>query len=104
MTSFRDVYNLVKEDGAELLAISGDHLWAHKAFSKSLDGVPYPLLADWGMNVTRLYGVHNAERNCPIRTAFIVDREGIVRFVNPAFDARDPGHYAQVLEELQNLP
>jgi peroxiredoxin len=104
VTSFRDVYHLVREYGAELLAISGDHLWAHKAFSRSLDGIPYPLLADWGMNVVKLYGVHNPERNCPIRSAFLVDREGILRFVNAAFDARDPGHYAQVLEELQKLP
>lgn len=90
--------------GAELLAISGDHVWAHKAFSRSLDGVPYPLLADWGMAVTKLYGVHNAERNCPIRSAFVVDREGTLRFVNAEFNTRDPGHYAQVLEELQKLP
>jgi peroxiredoxin len=95
---------VVRESGAELLAISGDHLWAHKAFSRSLNGIPYPLLADWGQAVTRLYGVHNAERNCPIRSAFIVDREGILRFVNPEFNARDPGHYAQVLEELEKLP
>jgi peroxiredoxin len=104
VTSFRDVYNLVREYGAELLAISGDHVWAHKAFSRSLNGIPYPLLADWGMNVTKLYGVHNADRNCPIRSAFVVDREGIVRFVNATFDTRDPGHYAEVLEELQKLP
>jgi peroxiredoxin Q/BCP len=104
MTSFRDVYDAVTETDAELLAISGDHLWAHKAFARSMDGLPYPLLADWGMNVTKLYGVHNAERNCPIRTTIIIDREGVVRFINPEFNARDPGHYAQVLEELARLP
>ena len=104
MTSFRDVYPLVREYGAELLAISGDHLWAHKAFSRQLNGIPYPMLADWGMAVTKLYGAHNAERNAPMRMVFVIDREGILRFVNPTFDTRDPGHYAQVLEELQKLP
>jgi peroxiredoxin len=104
VTSFRDVYNLVQEFDAELLAISPDHVWAHKAFSKQLGGLPFPLLADWGMAVTRLYGVHNAERDCPLRSAFIVDRAGLLQFVNAAFDARDPGHYAQVLEELEKLP
>jgi len=94
----------VTESGGELLAISGDHLWAQKAFARSMDGLPYPLLADWGMNVTKLYGVHNAERNCPTRVAILIDRDGIVRFINSAFDARDPGHYAQVLEKLAELP
>ena len=51
MTSFRDVHHLVREADAELLAISGDHIWAHRAFSKSLDGIPFPMLADWGMAV-----------------------------------------------------
>jgi peroxiredoxin len=36
--------------------------------------------------------------------AFVIDREGIVQFVNAEFNARDPGHYAQVLEELERLP
>ena len=92
------------EADAELLGISGDHVWAHKAFAKQLGGLPYPLLADWGMNVTRLYGVHNPERNTPKRSAFVIDRDGVIRFKNPAFDARDAGHYAEVLERLDELP
>ena len=88
---------------AELLAISGDHTWAHKAYAESLGGLPFPLLADWGMQVTRLYGVHNPERNAPTRSAFVIDREGILHFKNTAFDARDPGHYAEVLEQIAAL-
>ena len=87
-----------------MLAISGDHIWAHRAFARSLHGLPYPLLADWGMHITKLYGVHNAERDCPNRVAFVIDREGMVQFVNAEFNARDPGHYVQVLEELEKLP
>ncbi len=104
MTSLRDVYQDIRELGAEVLAISGDHVHAHKAWSKMLGGIPYPMLGDWGQAVTKLYGVHNAERFCPIRSVFIVDRDGILRFVNPAMDARDPGSYAQILEELEKLP
>lgn len=87
-----------------LFGISGDHVWAHKAYAESLGGLPFPLLADWGMRVTRLYGVHNAERDVPKRAAFVLDRQGIVRFKNTAFDARDPGHYAEVLEQVADLP
>lgn len=104
MTSFREVYDQVTEADAELLGISGDHTWAHKAYAEKLGGLPFPLLADWGMKVTRLYGVHNAERNVPKRAAFVIDREGIVRFKNTAFDARDVSHYAEVLQKLAELP
>ncbi len=104
MTSFRDVYDQVSEADAELLGISGDHLWAHKAFAKEMGGLPYPLLADWGMNVVKQYGAYNPERNAPKRVVYVIDREGVIRFKNDAFDARDPGHYAQVLEELAKVP
>lgn len=56
------------------------------------------------MRVTRLYGVHNAERDTPKRAVFVIDRAGIVRYKNTAFDARDPGHYAEVLEQIADLP
>ncbi len=98
------MYDHVQEADAELLGISGDHTWAHKAYADSLGGLPFPLLADWGMNVVRLYGVHNPERNAPKRSVFVIDREGVVRFKNTAFDARDPGHYAEVLEQIAALP
>ena len=98
------MYDHVRDADAELLGISGDHIWAHKAYAESLGGLPFPLIADWGMNVTRLYGVHNPERNTPKRSAFVIDRDGVVRFKNTAFDARDPGHYAEVLERLNELP
>jgi alkyl hydroperoxide reductase subunit AhpC len=62
------------------------------------------MLADWGMAVTHLYGVHNPDRNAPNRAAFVIDRDGVLRFINAAFDARDPGHYVQIIEQLQELP
>jgi peroxiredoxin len=83
--------------------MSGDHVWAHKAYAESLGGLPFPLLADWGMKVTRAYGVHNAERDAPKRSVFLLDRDGVVHFKNTSFEARDPGHYAQVLEKLGEI-
>jgi len=31
----------------QVLGISVDHIWAHKAYAKSLGDLPFPLLADW---------------------------------------------------------
>lgn len=87
-----------------MLGISGDHLWAHKAYAKSLGDLPFPLLADWGMKVTKLYGVHNPDRDAPRRIVFIIDRDGVVRFKHDTFDPRNPAHYAEVLDVLTRLP
>lgn len=87
-----------------MLGISGDHVWAHKAYAKSFDGLPFPLLADWGMAVTKSYGVHNPDRDAPKRVVFVLDREGVVKFKNNTFDARNPDHYAEVMKVLEDLP
>ena len=70
-----------------------------------MDGMPYPLLADWGMNVVKLYGVHNAERNCPdpLGRSSSTARASCGSSTTSS-TPRDPGHYAQVLEELEKLP
>ncbi|MBI3967839.1 MAG: redoxin domain-containing protein [Chloroflexi bacterium] len=90
--------------GAEILAISTDHNWTHRAFTTSLGGLPFPLLADWDKQVTRRYGILDENRGSPKRAVFIVDCEGIVRFKNDAFDARNPGHYDEALEAVAALP
>ena len=57
MTSLRDVYQEIRELGAEVLAISGDSVHAHKAWSKMLGGIPYPMLGRLGS------GRHQAVRH-----------------------------------------
>ncbi|HXM53675.1 MAG TPA: redoxin domain-containing protein, partial [Candidatus Binatus sp.] len=46
----------------EILGLSVDHIWAHKAYAKSLGDLPFPILADWDKSVARRYGVLNEER------------------------------------------
>lgn len=87
-----------------MLAISVDHIYSHRVFASSLSGLPYPLLADWQGKVSRLYGVYDEEHGRAIRSVFVVDRDGIVRYVNTRFDARNQQHYDDMLQALQSLP
>lgn len=89
--------------GAKVLAISVDHIWAHKAFSAGLGGLPYPLLADWTKATTRRYGVLNEEGGHAQRSVFVIDRAGRVQFVNPRFDARKREGYDALLEAVERL-
>lgn len=94
----------MKELDGEVLAISVDHIYSHRVFDASLSGLPFPLLADWHRTVTKSYGVYNEEQARANRSAFVLDREGVVRFVNPQFDARNQQHYDQVLQALKEIP
>ena len=73
----------------QILGISTDHPFSQKAQADSLQ-LPYPLLSDEAMKVTRAYGVMYGSTGAKIdyphyegriagRSFFLVDKQGIVR-------------------------
>ena len=63
------------------LAISRDSPWTHVAWSQTLD-LSFPLLSDWNADATHGFGVayeHRGLRDVSARSAFVVDRDGVVR-------------------------
>jgi peroxiredoxin len=61
--------------------ISRDSPWSHAAWAEVL-GLDFPLLSDWNGDATRGFGIardFNGFADVPERTAFVVDREGVVR-------------------------
>jgi peroxiredoxin len=69
-------------DGVEVLGISVDSIWAHKAFAAQ-QGIAYPLLADFQPRgaVAEKYGVYLPEKGIAARTAFIVGKDGRIKEV-----------------------
>jgi peroxiredoxin Q/BCP len=72
-----------REVGAELLAVSPQSVASHDDFSCSQGGFAFPLLADEDKAAGAAWGVLG-----PLgfyrRSAFVVDAEGIVRYVHRA--------------------
>lgn len=69
-------------DDVQVLGISVDSLWAHKAFAAQND-IPYPLLADFHPKgaVAQMYGVYLPDRGISARTAFIIGKDGKIKEV-----------------------
>ena len=69
-------------DDVQVLGISVDSLWSHKAFAAQ-NGIAYPLLADFHPkgDVARKYGVYLEEKGLSARTAFIVGKDGKIKEV-----------------------
>ncbi len=65
----------------EVLAISCDPMYALRTFADT-DGLNFPLLSDFWPHgeVARAYGVLDERRGCPLRSSYVVDREGLVRW------------------------
>lgn len=91
---YTEVLPLFEEHHAQVLAISVDGIWCHKAFAENRN-LRFPLLSDFEPKgaVARAYGVYDAEKGLCQRALFVIDAQGIIRWsyvspsgVNPGAD------------------
>jgi peroxiredoxin len=90
---------------AQVAGISVDSVPSHVAFAKSLGGINnYPLLADFHPKgeVSKKYGVWREDKGISERAIIVVDKEGIVRYVDVHNIAETPEN-DQVIEVLREL-
>jgi peroxiredoxin len=89
--------------GAQLLGISVDGVWCHRAFGEARH-LHFPLLADFEPKgeVARRYGVYRAPDGTTERALFVIDADGVIRWsyrspvgVNPGADG--------ILDALEKL-
>src|SRR3954470_6080369 len=78
---FNEVLPEFQRHGAELLGISVDGVWCHRAF-KEARHLRFPLLADFEPKgaVARTYGVYREKDGISERALFVIDAEGIIRW------------------------
>jgi len=79
---FKEDFSEFNGLNADVLGLSVDSAWAHKAFAEKL-GIHYSLLADFHPkgDVARKYGLYLEEKGITNRATVIIDKEGVVRFV-----------------------
>lgn len=99
--SFRDQYEVFKDQGAAVVGISSDDLQSHQKFSSKYS-LPYVLLSDTGGKVRKLYDVPRTLGLIPGRTTYVIDQAGIIRY---AFNSltKPLEHVAGALEILKAL-
>ncbi len=78
--------------GADVVVagISVDSIESHVRFARELD-LPFKLLSDPRLIVARRYDAADSDR--ARRVVVVVGRDGLVRYVDPAFAALDPQSY-----------
>ena len=83
MELLRDRSAEFQQAGVQALGISRDSPWTHIAWIQALD-LNFPLLSDWNAEAVHGFGIareFRGLRDVPERSAFLVDRSGIVRGV-----------------------
>ena len=66
-----------------------DSFAANRRFAKDI-GVTFPLLSDFHRKVVKEYGVFDEVGDYAARATFIVDREGIIRYIEQGRSVVDP--------------
>jgi peroxiredoxin (alkyl hydroperoxide reductase subunit C) len=92
---------------AQLLGGSTDSEFVHLAWRQNhedLKNLPFPMLADVKRELTSALGVLDPNEGVAQRATFVVDPEGIIRFVSVTdlSVGRNPQEVVRVLDALQS--
>jgi peroxiredoxin len=103
LCAMRDEFPEVTRDDVELLTVSVDSTFTHRAWADA-EHFGFGLLSDFWPHgdVAKSYGIFDEGKGFATRGTFIIDKAGVVRWkiVNPAPQARDISEYQKALAEL----
>jgi peroxiredoxin len=102
MCTMRDDFKDLSSLNAELLAISGDYVFAHHAWAKQ-QNFPFRLLSDHLHKVARLYDSYNAEYGFNKRTVFVVDKQGKIAYENLDYSVANNNDFNLLKDALKKL-
>ncbi|PCI20020.1 peroxiredoxin [Candidatus Wolfebacteria bacterium] len=77
-----DMYDEFTKEGAEIVSVSTDTVFVHKAWhdtSKAVGKITFPMVADPTGSLSRLFGTYIEEEGLSLRGSFIIDPDGILR-------------------------
>jgi peroxiredoxin len=100
--TFRDTFMDLGKLNAVVLGISGDYVFSHHEWAKH-HNLPFALLSDHDHKVAKEYNSYMEQYGMNKRTVYVIDKQGIVRYVNLAFKASDKKDYDALRAEIEKL-
>ncbi|HBP00952.1 MAG: Peroxiredoxin [Candidatus Moranbacteria bacterium GW2011_GWE2_47_10] len=98
-----EMYPDFKKEGAEILSVSTDTVFVHKAWhdnSPAIKKIKFPMAADPTGNLCWAMGTYLEEEGLSLRATFIVDPDGIIKAVD-IHDNSIGRNIEEVLRKLQ---
>jgi peroxiredoxin (alkyl hydroperoxide reductase subunit C) len=95
MTAFQQHLTELESANTQVLGVSMDSTFANKAWAEQI-GIQFPLLSDWGGDVTHLYGIFNPRNRAARRATFLIDPNGKIEHIQVDAAAIDPSETVAV--------
>lgn len=89
MKNFQANLKRLEATDTQVVGVSMDSAFANKAFADSI-GVTFPLLSDWGGEITRKYGIYEDKYKAPRRVNFLIGKDGRILHEDIDSAAIDP--------------
>src|SRR5579864_7277689 len=97
MKNFQANLKRLEATDTQVLGVSMDSWFANKAFADQI-GVTFPLLSDWGGEVTRQYGIYVDEYKAARRVNFLIGKDGKILEEQIDSEAIDPAKIVTACE------
>ncbi|HMF54715.1 MAG TPA: peroxiredoxin, partial [Pyrinomonadaceae bacterium] len=109
LTTFSDRYEDFQKAGADVLGVSIDSVYSHRAWLETprskngVQGLKFPLAADITKKVSRDYDVLLEDEGIALRGLFIIDPKGVLRYkvIHDLDVGRSAEETLRVLQALQ---
>jgi alkyl hydroperoxide reductase subunit AhpC len=103
MPSYERDLDRFRANDAQVVGVSVDSRFSNAAWAHQIGGISYPLLSDFYPHgaVAEKYGVLRSI-GCAERALFIIDKQGIVRYID-VHEGKEHPDEAVLFEELAKL-
>jgi len=109
MCTFRDSMARLIDLKAQIIGIAVSDPFSNKAFAEK-NRLPFPILSDYNREAAKTYGIELPDFSGLLgyatakRAIFILDKEGVVRFVWISDDPAVEPNYAEIETFLEKMP
>ena len=97
MKAFQQNLKTLEAADTQVLGVSMDSPFANRAFAEQI-GVSFPLLSDWGGEVTHQYGIYTDKYKAARRVNFLIGKDGKILEEQVDKEAIDPAKIVSACE------
>jgi peroxiredoxin len=97
MQNFQANLQRLEAADTQVLGVSMDSPFSNKAWKEKIN-VTFPLLSDWGGDITRKYGLYDEKHKIGRRVNFLIDKDGKIANIQVDRDAVDPTNTVEFCE------
>ena len=100
ISMLKDDYEVIRELGAEVVAVSADSVDSHRAFAERLGRVPFALASDVTLEAAKAFDVVDDSGKRSSRAVFVIEQGGRIAHVERWLQPGNPGQYEAVFRAL----